>query len=759
MASVLLAYFRTTRVQIAALLYFLIAGLLTQIPLFNYLGYEFSAVMTIPAALISGFLTLQFLPEHRAKPLTRRTWLFVIIDYFHVNFLLLLIPLFVITLNAFVVKNCNYAKGISYYLLLPIVTMIFSVSLALVIGLFFKRSKTVFLLVVVALLSHIVAITYFQPQLFAYNFILGYFPGITYDEAIGDKWTLITFRLFTIIASLLLIAIFNAGLGVISRRNSLAKNISELLSTFRTQRTAWICILAATATLITGHLYRSEIGIEHSASDIQRHLGRRSESEHFIFYYSAENYSMKEMIRLRAEAEFHYRLVSSRLALNNNRKKKIEVYLYPSSAGKLRFIGTATTNIAKPWKREIHLTAGTFDDSFRHELVHILAADFGFPIIHASTRMALNEGLAVAIDWEPGLFTPHQYAAALMREKALESVSSMFSVTGFATQSSSYAYLVCGSFCKYLIDRYGIERVKRAFPNGNFLLVFGESLESLLKDWKVFLRTVDATELPSETVKAYFFHPSIFYKICAREVAEKNQRALQALRVKNYESAEKEFSASYNDAPSVYALRGMMQSFLAQRKYDAARTAYEELPEQSLLRVQPALLYLYADACLFSGEREKALSVYLRIAEMNFSEGYIEAALLRRLMLKEHLSPAFVHALFYSGMSDSVKIDRVTKELSGQHVSNALNFLLASLLRKESPREALIVLRNVIAHSSDDELLYFAYTTAAAIEFDSGNYEQAKQQYWSAKNFLLTSSQDYFLNERIDLCDALSFAE
>ncbi len=108
MVSILFAYFRTTRIQIAALIYFLIAGVLTQLPLFNYLGYEFSAIVTVPAAMVSGMLTIQFLREHRVKPLTRRTWLYVVADYLVVNFLLLLVPLTVISLNAFAVKNCAY---------------------------------------------------------------------------------------------------------------------------------------------------------------------------------------------------------------------------------------------------------------------------------------------------------------------------------------------------------------------------------------------------------------------------------------------------------------------------------------------------------------------------------------------------------------------------------------------------------------------------------------------------------------------------
>ncbi|MEW5798377.1 MAG: hypothetical protein AB1728_05170 [Bacteroidota bacterium] len=761
MTSVLAAYFKTTRVQIAALLYFLIAGALTQVPLFNYLGYEFSAVMTIPTALISGMLTLLFVREHRVKPLTRRTWMYVIIDYIHVNFLLLLIPLIVITLNAFAVKNCAYTKGLAYYLLLPIVTMIFSVSLALVIGSFFRWSKTVFVLAIVGLLSHIIAITYFQPQLFTYNFILGYFPGITYDETVGDMTTLIVYRQFTLIASLLLIMVFVVGLSVVAPYESLLKNISLLKTTIRQHKVLWSCIAVAVLTLTAGHLYRSKIGIEHSADDIRRALGRRSESEHFIFYYAASDYSMPEMIRLKGEAEYHYRTAAARLEIESSRQKKIEVYLYSTSSIKQHYIGTANTNIAKPWKREIHLTSATFDGSFRHELIHILAAEFGFPVIRASTRMAMNEGLAVAVDWEPGLFTPHQYAAALMREQSLENVASMFSLTGFAVQSSSYAYLVTGSFCRYLIDRFGIERVKRAFPNGSFLLSFGENLESLVKDWKVFLKTVDATEIPPKTVKAYFFSPSIFYKTCAREVSEKNQRGVQALRVRDYGSAEMEFTASYDDAPTAYALRGIMQSSIAQKKYREAIAKFDDLPESSLLRNNPSLLFLLADAYCIHGNTEKALRLYSEIAQMNFSVGFIEAAILRLQLIGEHREPDVVRLLYYSAMEDSAKVLFLKDALQVRTESIALSYILGTILwRMEKEDEALEYFHRVLARvEDDDELRYFAATSAAEIEYRLGNYERAKHHYWTAKNAVLTASLDEYLNERIEVCNAVSLSD
>lgn len=756
MNSVLWAYCRSSRVHIAGLLYFLIAGVLTQIPLLNYLGFEFSAFMTIPAALITGIMTLKFFDEHRIKPITKRTWLYIMGDYLLINFLLLLIPLGIISLNALVVKNCAYEKGLALYMLLPVITMIFSVSLALVIGSLFTHKKTLFVLSITGILCHILLVTYTKPQLFAYNLVLGFFPGITYDESIVDMPTLLLFREMTLLMSLLFFLLFVVGLGSWSPSRSLKDNLSDLRKTVQNNKIVWICLMTVLATVIYGFLFRSELGIEHTASDIQKQLGRRSESEHFIFYYDAGDFGMDEMIRLRSESEYHYSIVSDRIEANNG-GKKIEVYLYPTAAVKQRLIGTANTNIAKPWKREIHLTSSSYGGSFRHELVHILAGDFGFPIIHASTRMGLNEGVAVAIDWETGLFTPHQYAAALMRENALGDVVDLFTVTGFAKQSGAMAYTVSGSFCRYLIDRFGMRRMKQAFANGNFVLAFNETAGSLVRDWTAFLKTVDTSQLPRETIQAYFFHQAIFYKECAREVAEKNQRAAAAIRVKDFTSAERQFSASYQDAPTAYALRGIMQSLIAQRKFTEAGTRYEQLPDQSLLRVNPSLLYLYADALYFQGNKDKALELYRTISDMKYSDSFIESSVLRRMMMVENIDPQMVYKIYYTGIDDSTRSTIIENELQMHSSSVALLYLQGSLADKMMEKEkALRSFRRVLNAASSPDLLYFTNTRIADIEYRMGRYERAKQSYWNAKNFELTPALKEYLDERIEICDAAS---
>jgi len=494
------------------------------------------------------------------------------------------------------------------------------------------------------------------------------------------------------------------------------------------------------------------MGFEFSANDIRNSLGRRSESGHFIVYYRAEDYSAEDIRRIKAVAEYHYRKVSDALSFHNGSTDKISVYIYPDNTWKQRYIGTANTNIAKPWKREIHLTTATFATTFRHELVHILAADFGMPVIKASLRMALNEGLAVAVDWEEGLFTPHQFAAAIQREHGLENVPQLFSYTGFATQSSGYAYIVAGSFSRYLLDRYGIHRFRRVFPDGNFMGTFGESLESLVKDWKAFLKTVDASDIPPETIQSIFFQPSIFYKTCAREVAERSQRAVQAIRMKDYRLAENEFKASYKNAPTAYALRGLFQSLNSQHRPVDVIRSFSALPEHSMLRSNPGVLLLLGDAQYLNGAPAAAKDIYRLVWQMNYSEAFIEASTVRLQSVEDHIDPSTFHALYYGGLEDSAKATLV-RNLLAHHGDAAVLQYYYTVFSRDSVDPTRFRDAMPAAKFVSRDISYFVNVRLADRLFSQNHFEEAKGFYWLAKNGTPTPALTEYLDDRIELCD------
>ncbi|MGA9407450.1 MAG: hypothetical protein WBW71_09995 [Bacteroidota bacterium] len=754
--KILLAYFRLHSVRTAALLYFLIAGALTQVPLFNYVGYEFSAALTIPAALISGLLTIGFIRIHVHQPISRKKFLLVLVHYFAVNGILLLIPLAVMSVNAVAVKNCSFAQGLAYYALLPVCSMIFSVSLAMPLGVVFRRARLIFIVIIAAILSQIVVITYTEPQLFAYNFVIGYFPGITYDESLNNLSTLILYREFTLVASLFFISVFFIAVRMVWSDYKRHENIQA----FRVRKgdgtlyfTAFICL----CLLVYGHLQRSTLGFEFSASDIQSELGGMATTTHFVLFYPREGISDRAVRFLKAEAEYQYGVDVARMEESLGPGEKISVYLYPTAEAKRRFIGTATTNIAKPWRKEIHLTLDSFEETFRHELVHVLAANVGLPLIGASDRMGLNEGFATAIDWNWGEFSPHEYAAAMQREKLLGNPAALFDYMGFALQQGSYAYIVAASFTRYLIDRFGVRRFKEVFPAGHFVDVYGVPLDVLIGDWEGYLKTVDASALPGETVRTLFAQQSIFRKTCARVTADMNSKAVQAIRVKNFAEAESEFSASFDDAQTSFALRGLFQSLICQKKFTDVVNAYNALGEHSMLRFNPGILLMFGDALWFLGDVPEALGVYRHIEEMSYSEAFSEAAALRRMIVREPRLNFGLRDFFYGSLSDSTRAE-ILKSLLGFNDSRVVaEYLQANeFFRVKRYHDAGTAFYAVSGQLGDHELSLRCLMNGAEAFYRAGEFEKAKSMFWEAQNFTQSPTMVKQIGGWIERCDIVS---
>jgi hypothetical protein len=734
----------------------LIAGGLTQVPLFNYVGYEFSAAMTIPAAFISGLLTVGFIRRHIHQPISRRMYLLVLTHYGIVNLILLLIPLVVMSANALVVKNCSFTRGLMYYGLLPVITMIFSISLAAAAGTLFRHAKLIVVFIILGILSHILVLTYTEPQLFAYNFVLGFFPGITYDETLSDVSTLLVYREFTLIASLFFVTIFFLSVRMLWPDYKFHENVQV----FRIRRGDTLLYGAALLCLIVlayGHFQQDVLGFQYSDTDIQRQLGGRAATTHFVVYYPPAKLTDGELQILKAEAEYNYSTVVSRLKESLHPGEKISVYLYPSGESKHRFIGTSTTNIAKPWRKEIHLTLDSFGDTFRHELVHVLAANIGLPVVRASARMALNEGLATAIDWNWGEFSPHEYSAALQREKLLGDPEELFAYTGFATQQSSYAYIVAGSFSRYLIDRFGVKSFKEVFPAAHFVESYGLPLYALIADWENFLRTVDASSLPPETIRTLFAQQSIFRKTCARVTAERNAKAVQAIRVKDYAEAENEFSASFDDAQTAFALRGMYRSLLAGKKYDRVVDSYNALNERSMLRYNPGILFLLADALWLQGDVLRSLELFRRIEEMKYSEAYTESAALRRVIVGEPRLNQQLRDYFYGSAPDSVRAAIVTRLLRSAESRVVGQYLQADeYYRTKQFVEAGEEYRAIVPAFSEGVLPYICAMNSARALYRAEKFEEAKSMFWQAQNFTQSPTMLKQIDEWIERCDAVA---
>jgi tetratricopeptide (TPR) repeat protein len=333
----------------------------------------------------------------------------------------------------------------------------------------------------------------------------------------------------------------------------------------------------------------------------------------------------------------------------------------------------------------------------------------------------------------------------------------LFAYTGFATQQSSYAYIVTGSFSRYLIDRFGVKSFKEVFPAAHFVESYGLPLHALIDDWENFLRTVDASSLPSETISTLFAQQSIFRKTCARVTAERNARAVQAIRVKDYSEAENEFSASFDDAQTAFALRGMYLSLLAGKKYDRIVDSYNDLNERSMLRYNPGILFLLADALWLQGNVLRSLEVFRRIEEMKYSEAYTKNAAFRRVIVGDPGLNQQLRDYFYGSAPDSVRAAIVTRLLRSAESRVVGQYLQADeYYRTKQFAEAGEEYRAIVPAFSDEVLSYFCAMNAARALYRAGKFEEAKGMFWQAQNFTQSPTMVKQIDEWIERCDAVA---
>jgi hypothetical protein len=177
---------------------------------------------------------------------------------------------------------------------------------------------------------------------------------------------------------------------------------------------------------------------------------------------------------------------------------KITYNKYTSRAHMQSVVGVGNTNAyADPNAYAIH-TIWSIDN---HEVVHLFTSAWG-------NHVALvNEGLAVAFQIDPARdLTPrwsgtplHDLTRQFRQQGRFVPLAGLAETASWRTQDPNVAYPESGSFMRWLIDEYGLDRVRALYaraagPNeaaagvrASFAAVYGQSLETLEQAWLAFL--------------------------------------------------------------------------------------------------------------------------------------------------------------------------------------------------------------------------------------------------------------------------------
>ncbi|MDE2727556.1 MAG: hypothetical protein OXI19_06005, partial [Gemmatimonadota bacterium] len=285
---------------------------MTQMPLVDDLGFEFAFFTAAIATFATGVMTVHLVcgwrrdgrqgdgprtdgPRTDGPRNTRHLALLALL--FGLSLSTLLLPMAVMFVKSWISGFCNVPEGLAFYLLLPGISVLWATAVALVCALSVERRRHATLLFLGVMFVS-VGISVFrlatQPPVFAYNPIIGYFPGPIYDEVVVITSTLLAARAIVLVSVLAMVAGLcacfdpsvrkirpsllwkirgggpNDGLAADSSTNAGSAEIGGSAATGTSMR---VLFLVSVVVLAAAYAYRAPLGIVIDRAHIQQTLG------------------------------------------------------------------------------------------------------------------------------------------------------------------------------------------------------------------------------------------------------------------------------------------------------------------------------------------------------------------------------------------------------------------------------------------------------------------------------------------------------
>lgn len=473
---------------------------------------------------------------------------------------------------------------------------------------------------------------YTSPIIFAFDHFFGYFSGTLYDTELDGLERLLSYRVATLgwLATLYALSrvVIRAASGGLALRWS-GKPAALALG----------ALGLATAVGITAA--GAELGHYQTVASIHSELGHLAESERCRVVY-ARGIVQRDAHALARHCDAHVEQQERYFAMQG--PDKLTVYLFASTGQKARLMGARDVNIAKPWRREVYLSARGYPHPILgHEIAHVMAGQFGqgpFAVAGPAGGWIPDpgriEGVAVAASPREGDdLTLAEWAKAMRDLELLPPLDAIFRL-GFLGQNSSKAYTVAGAFMQWLKDEHGVDAVKGWYAGAPLEQVAGESLGQLEVD---FLASLDAVQVSDEAMavaKARFDRPAIFGRKCPHQVDALLSEAARMLRQADAPAARERYRRVLAlDASDFHARAGIAACALREGELKEAQAAYQELlSDENASATQRAHIYeLAGDVAYEMGELERAAQQYLAASRLVVDEDALRALEIKRTVL------------------------------------------------------------------------------------------------------------------------------
>ncbi len=431
------------------------------------------------------------------------------------------IPLIILIISGFFKGFCPGHDGFVFYFVInaPLLFLLSSIGLV-----YYKirikpyMTSLFFLLMILLSLSVNFYELIFTPKVKFYSILLGFFPGPIYDEDVWpDRILFLHKSASIIISSFIWLLLYK-------------RNI------FRTLFAVLLIIPSIIIANSLGPYYLSEKRFTDS-------LGAVYNTKHFEILYPPDQQWSGYIDIIAGLHEYYYEELQRELRTETD--IRIRSYIFRDEDEKKELTGAGRTQIAKPWLREIYLTPVSVTDSkLKHEISHIIIGSlidsplglYG-KLNGLIPNMAVVEGISVSLEPETNIMTLYDKAAVLLKKDKLTSFENLFNAGRFYSKSGSVSYSASGAFIKYLIQKYGIDHLKRILKNEDFADVYGKKISEVEKEYRNFLQNIEITPQKEYYSSVLYNAKGLIEKRCPHEIANIKKRIISHNRKSNSTAA------------------------------------------------------------------------------------------------------------------------------------------------------------------------------------------------------------------------------
>lgn len=569
---------------------------LQTLPLTNVFGYEFSALNALLLSFIAGLYVVLSL-----KSLSKKERNLNYNQLFTTWFWMLIVPIGISLVNSIIFGFCSFCDGILFYLVIVCPSVIIGSAVGAFAYFLVNKFRVLFYLFIYLLILFIPVLEiYFNPQVYLYNPLCAYFPGTIYDEGLRVDFNLILYRFYNLIFFLPLLIYSIKRI----RKPVVFKN--------RFSFAVFTLLVAA----VFYFMISPSLGYTTTELCLEEHLSNKVESEHFIIH--ADKRIEKDEVRLIVlNQEFYYQQLKK--YFQEEPKTKINSYIFSDSQQKKSLFGSGAADVAKPWLNSIYVSTDTWESTLKHEIAHCFTAGFGSGVFKLASGFnpALIEGVAEAAD---GIYHEndiHYLASLAYKYDYRINLSSVFSNFSFFSSVSTLSYIYSGSFIKYLVDEFGVQKVKDFYRRGNFDESFSIDIDSAIEDYNLFLDTLTIYST-KEKANYYFGRKALISKVCPRYVASELSQGWDYYSSKNYEDAKEIFENVLAISESYGAIVGLLKIYEDSDSLESAinllRSSLDTFSETS---TEFNLKFRLAELYVRNNEMEKANKLYEYLSKAN----------------------------------------------------------------------------------------------------------------------------------------------